>query len=67
MKQEWAIHRQTVQQIDGQRRWDLAYQCLLKWAQVMQQEQATLFQEANHEGGDLRPSFDQPADAESDH
>jgi hypothetical protein len=67
MKQEWVIHRQTVQQIDGQRRWDLAYQCLLKWAEAMQQEQGTLLQEANHESGNVCPSFDQPPDVEPDH
>ena len=27
----WEIHREMVPQTDGQRRWDLAYQCLLKW------------------------------------
>ena len=31
MKQEWSIQRRTTEQKDGQRRWDLAYQCLLSW------------------------------------
>ena len=38
MKHEWTIHRQTTARRDGQRRWDLAYQCLLKWAEVARQE-----------------------------
>jgi hypothetical protein len=67
MKQEWTVHRQTIQQIDGQRRWDLAYQCLLKWARVTKQEQVSLLQEANHESGNLYSSFDQPPDADPDH
>jgi len=67
MKQEWAIHRQAVQQADGQRRWDLAYQSLLKWAKAMQQKQASLLQEANHESSNLCPSFGQPSDVDPDH
>ncbi len=67
MKQEWTIHRQTVQQIDGQRRWDQAYQCLLKWARAIQQGPVTLRQEANDESSNLCPSFDQSPDADPDH
>ena len=31
MKREWQVHRSTVEHTDGQRRWDRAYQCLLRW------------------------------------
>lgn len=35
MKQrQWKIQRQAVPKENAQRKWDLAYQCLLKWAQV---------------------------------
>ena len=57
MKQEWLIRRRTVEQKDGQRRWDLAYQCLLSW----ERERGTLTQnnlEANHEGSHLRTGID---------
>ena len=31
MKRQWRIHRQLIESCDGQRRWDRAYQCLLRW------------------------------------
>lgn len=35
MKQrQWKIQRQAVPKENAHRKWDLAYQCLLKWAQV---------------------------------
>ena len=38
MKREWTVRRQFVQQAGGQRRWDLAYQYLLRWAQAADQK-----------------------------
>ncbi len=36
MKQpQWIIQRQAVPKENAQRKWDLAYQCLLKWAQAI--------------------------------
>lgn len=32
MKRKWQIRRSTIERLDGQRRWDCAYQCLLRWA-----------------------------------
>ena len=32
MKREWQVRRSTVEWLDGRRRWDCAYQCLLQWA-----------------------------------
>jgi hypothetical protein len=32
MKRKWQVQRSTVERMDGQRRWDCAYQCLLRWA-----------------------------------
>ena len=32
MKQKWDVQRTLVKRIDGQRRWDIAYQRLLQWA-----------------------------------
>jgi hypothetical protein len=69
MKQEWTIHRRTVEQADGQRRWDLAYQCLLRWAQMAGQEALStqIQQEAHHESRGLRASIDPAAGSNSDH
>jgi hypothetical protein len=63
MKQEWIIHRRTVEQTDGQRRWDLAYQCLLRWAQAARQGTSSVEtqQEAHHESSDLCSSIDPTA------
>jgi hypothetical protein len=69
MKQEWIVRRQMVAQVDGQRRWDLAYQCLLRWAQTMRQEMLPIqaHQEAHHESRDLCPGIDPTAGPDSDH
>jgi hypothetical protein len=39
MKRQWRIHRQVVEVVDGQRRWDRAYQCLLRWGSPVWPEQ----------------------------
>ena len=59
MKQEWMVHRQIIPQADGQRRWDLIYQNLLRWAQTASQTglPTQTSQEANHESSDLHPSI----------
>lgn len=36
MKSEWKVIRTFITRLDGQRRWDYAYQFLLRWA--MEQE-----------------------------
>ena len=60
MRQEWVIHRQIILQADGQRRWDLMYQSLLRWIQTASQTglptQAN--QEEDHASSDLYPSID---------
>jgi hypothetical protein len=69
MKQEWTVHRRTAEQVDGQRRWDLAYQCLLKWAQAAGQETlpTPTQQEAHDESRDLCTGIDPAAGSNSDH
>jgi len=32
MKSEWSVSRSTIARPDGQRRWDYAYQFLVRWA-----------------------------------
>ena len=60
MRQEWVIYRQIILQADGQRRWDLTYQSLLRWIQMTNQSglptQAN--QEEDHASSDLYPSID---------
>ena len=41
MKRQWRIHRQVVEVVDGQRRWDRAYQCLLRWGGTGLPEQSS--------------------------
>ncbi len=57
MQQNWSVYRRDLPQPDGQRRWDLAYQCLLKWAQAMNQQETSQIrdqQEAHDESSHLR-------------
>jgi hypothetical protein len=50
-QQQWVIRRTSSQSFDAQRRWDLAYQCLLKWSQAMREK------EISDESRPLRPSI----------
>lgn len=63
--QVWKISRKTVPETDGQRRWDLAYQCLLKWGKVT--EQIPDCQEASHESSHVCPGFDPTTSTDADH
>lgn len=38
MKRQWRIRRQLIESSDGQRRWDRAYQCLLRWGSSADQD-----------------------------
>ena len=35
MKRHWKVQRSLVKRLDGQRRWDIAYQRLLQWTNEM--------------------------------
>jgi len=49
MNRTWQVHRDTVAHPDGQRRWDRAYQLLLRWADDVPVAQApTVTQEDDH-------------------
>ena len=61
MKREWNVQRSCVGQPDGQYRWDLAYQCLLKWA-----KQSSPTQEVQNESGTLRSGFDSASTTQPD-
>ena len=69
MKQKWIVSRQTVQQTGGQRRWDLTYQCLLRWAQTAGREEGLIQaqQEVCYESSNLRSGIDTEAGPGPDH
>ena len=65
MKRQWRTRRQLIESADGQRRWDRAYQCLLRWgSQVVLERPAEAvtgaqpIQEVSDESGSVRASFD---------
>lgn len=39
MKRQWRVSRQAIEQPDALRRWDQAYQCLLRWAKAQEKSQ----------------------------
>ncbi len=43
MKRQWRTRRQLVESRDAQRRWDRAYQCLLRWNCCIPQERTEPF------------------------
>ena len=51
-QRQWIIRRTSSEITDAQRRWDLAYQCLLKWSQTMREK------ETDDESSDLRQGVD---------
>lgn len=62
MKRKWAVQRTTVERLDGQRRWDIAYQRLLQWARKVEAVPpagtgAITPQEEQNENCHLRPCF----------
>ena len=50
-QRQWVIRRTSRPAPDTQKRWDLAYQCLLKWSQAMREK------EMSDESRPLRPSI----------
>jgi hypothetical protein len=61
MNRTWQVHRETVAHIDGQRRWDRAYQLLLRWAADRGAAPVpTLTQEETDAHCPVGPCLDQP-------
>lgn len=59
MKQEWKVKGEIVEYPDGQRRWDMTYLCLLRWAYEPEIGSLQWKQEVPHESSSLRTGFDQ--------
>ena len=66
MEREWQVCRTVKEHTDGKRRWDHAYQLLLRWA-AEQQPIELPSQENNHENCSLCPSVDQSSNAKPKH
>jgi hypothetical protein len=66
MKKQWQVCHAGAECPDGQRRWDYAYQFLLRWMMEQTAEQQSS-QENDHENRTLCPSIDQSANAKSKH
>ena len=63
MKQhKWSIQRQVVPKENAQRKWDLAYQYLLKWGQGKSSQE----QEVQNESRDLRSCINARTSRNSD-
>ena len=65
MKRSWTIRRRAQELPDGQRRWDQAYQHLLRWALSADLEEKRLFpsearypQEVSDESGSVCTGVD---------
>jgi hypothetical protein len=70
----WKIQRRTVEASDAQRRWDRAYQYLLRWGSCTLPEQWSRTatappdpQEVSHESCGVRPSVYPTASSDTDH
>lgn len=53
MEKQWQVQRTMIARKDAQLRWDLAYQCLLKWRRGVNASQR---QEVGNESRNIRPS-----------
>src|SRR3970040_507439 len=70
MKRQWRIRRTLKPDPDGQRRWDRAYQHLLRWTLLSEPEQipcSALTQEVYHEHCDLCARVDPAPGADPNH
>ena len=64
MEHQWRIRRAMHERSDGQAKWDMAYQCLLKWAQATRNTQT---QEGQDESSHIRPCVNVRAGREADY
>lgn len=66
---QWSIRRQAIPTVDAQRRWDQAYQNLIRWSLGVPQDRLQEAQEQEHgdERGDVCPRVYTTAGASTDH
>jgi len=68
----WQVRRTDMSMVNGQQRWDRAYQLLLQWAATPPPAPAAapeppILPEICHAGSDLRPRLDRPPSRAPDH
>ncbi len=65
MKPQWHVRREAVERPDAWRRWDQAYQAILRWSLEKEQDHApdanANGKEEYHEGSGIRSGLDLPA------
>jgi hypothetical protein len=69
MNTQWTVRRKLVASNDGRRRWDDAYQFLLRWTMEREAEVDSaplLYQEDQHGSRSVCSRIDQPSTASSD-
>jgi hypothetical protein len=59
MKSEWQVSRTTIEQADGQRRWDIAYQLLIQWQEAINNHAINPLEQEDkeHEDSSIHPRF----------
>jgi hypothetical protein len=68
MNRSWQVHRETVIHPDGQRRWDRAYQLLLRWADDVRTAQLPPISEEDDDAHcPVCPGLDQSSTADPHH
>ncbi len=69
MKRQWSIRRELIEARDAQRRWDRAYQCLLRWASNAPSPVSgdQPMQEASHANRGICPSVNPTSGSDADH
>ena len=60
MKRQWRVRREVMERPDARRRWDRAYQSILRWSLQNEQSRAPSEngKEEYHAGGGIRPGLD---------
>jgi len=64
MNRIWQVHRETVTHPDGQRRWDRAYQLLLRWTAEPTVQAPSIAQEEDHAHCRVCSGVNQPSTAD---
>ena len=60
MKRQWRVRREVMERPDARRRWDRAYQSILRWSLETDQhsDPSVNGKEGYHEGSAIRPGLD---------
>jgi hypothetical protein len=60
MKRQWRVRREVMERPDARRRWDRAYQSILRWSLETDQhsDPSVNGKEGYHEGSGIRPGLD---------